>query len=105
MTLLTLIHFQILSGTLNILNLFWSQFNNDDVTYLYAKRLFWTYILIIYLAGVWVEDLVMSVMFITAQRQLWSENLRVAEGNPFTKLPKSFSVGCLIQDIDSTTLV
>lgn len=45
--------------------------------------------------------MVMPVMFITAQRQLWSENLRVAEGNPFTGLPQGFPVGCLIQDIDS----
>lgn len=37
------------------------------------------------------------VMFTTAQRQLQSENLRLAEGNPFTSLP----LGCLIQDIDS----
>lgn len=48
-----------------------------------------------------VEDMVMSVMLITAQRQLWSENLRVAEGNPFTRFPQGFPVGCLIQDIDS----
>lgn len=39
-------------------------------------------------------------MFITAQRQLWSENLRVAEGNPFTSLPLGFTVGCLVQGID-----
>lgn len=40
------------------------------------------------------------VMFITAQRQLWSEKLRVAEGNPFTRLPQGFPMGSLIQDID-----
>lgn len=45
--------------------------------------------------------MVMPVMFITAQRQLWSENLRVAEGNPFTRLPQGFPLGFLIQDIDS----
>lgn len=50
---------------------------------------------------VWAEDTVTPVMFITAQRQLWSENLRVAEGNPFTSLPQVFPVGCLIQVIDS----
>lgn len=49
----------------------------------------------------WAADMVMPVMFITAQRQLWSENLRVAEGNPFTRLPPGFLLGCLIQDIDS----
>lgn len=41
------------------------------------------------------------VMFTTAQRQLQSENLRLAEGNPFTSLPLGLTVGCLIQDIDS----
>lgn len=45
--------------------------------------------------------MVMLVMFIAAQRQLWSEILRVGEGNPFTRLPQGFPVGCLIQDIDS----
>lgn len=43
----------------------------------------------------------MPVMFIAPQRQLQSENLRVEEGNPFTSLPLGFTVGCLIQDIDS----
>lgn len=50
--------------------------------------------------NVWAEDRA-PAMFITAQRQLWSENLRVAEGNPFTRLPQGFSLGSLIQDIDS----
>lgn len=52
-------------------------------------------------AYVWAEDMLMPVMFITAQRQLQSENLRLAEGNPFTSLPLGLTVGCLIQDIDS----
>lgn len=56
---------------------------------------------IFYSAKVRAEDVVVPVMFITAQRQLWSENLRVAEGNPFTSLPPGFTVSCLIQDIDS----
>lgn len=43
----------------------------------------------------------MYAMFITVQRQLWSENLRGAEGNPFTSLPLGSTVGSLIQDIDS----
>lgn len=54
-----------------------------------------------YSAFVWVEDMLMSVMFITAQRQIQSKNLRLVEGNPFTSLPLGLTVGCLIQDIDS----
>lgn len=52
-------------------------------------------------AYAWAEDMLMAVMFFTAQRQLQSENLRLAEGNPFTSLPPGLTVGCLIQDIDS----
>lgn len=52
-------------------------------------------------AYAWAEDMIMPVMFITAQRQLQSENLRLAEGNPFTSLPLGLTVGCVIQDIDS----
>lgn len=47
-----------------------------------------------------MKDVLVPAMFITAQRQLWSENLRVAEGNPFTNLPLGFTVGCLVQGID-----
>lgn len=47
-----------------------------------------------------MKDVLVPAMFITAQRQLWSENLRVAEGNPFTSLPLGFTVGCLVQGID-----
>lgn len=46
--------------------------------------------------------MLVPVMFITAQRQLQSENLRLAEGNPFTSLPLGLTVGCMIQDIDSS---
>lgn len=47
-----------------------------------------------------MKDVLVPALFITAQRQLWSENLRVAEGNPFTNLPLGFTVGCLVQGID-----
>lgn len=56
-------------------------------------------------AYVWAEDTLAPVMFITAQRQLQSENVRLAEGNPFTSLPLGLTVGCLIQDIDSQPLL
>lgn len=62
----------------------------------------WIYIdSVFYFTKVWAEDMVVPVMFVTTQRQLWSENLKVAEGNPFTRLPQGLPVGCLIQDIDS----
>lgn len=61
----------------------------------------WTLIFyLLFSQSVEVKDMAVPAMFITAQRQLWSENLRVAEGNPFTSLPLGFTVGCLIQGID-----
>lgn len=74
---------------------------NDAGLELARIYLYLHWFLIFCLAYVWAEDMLMLVMFITAQRQLQSENLRFAEGNPFTSLTLGLTVGCVIQDIDS----
>lgn len=110
---LTLQHLWIVSGMLGALNMFLRVWCDSaevmwPVPAAAAGGLLlgytvhaWTLIFyLLFSQSVEVKDAAVPAMFITAQRQLWSENLRVAEGNPFTSLPLGFTVGCLIQGID-----
>lgn len=105
MGLLTLIHLWTLSRRLEYISVQDETIEND-AGLVQAGESAWIYLylyrfLVFCSSYVWAENMLMPVMFITAQRQLQSENLRLAEGNPFTSLPLGLTVGCLIQDIDS----